>query len=94
MDGRVKDVLLISRTRPEITERLWESVLKVDCGITSEGDVQRFMLWLHARDVGGAAGAGMGAYANDQTRRALDVLDAHGLAVSRDVKDRPGARPI
>ena len=81
----VKSILAVSKANPAGTEQLWEALLVTDLGIKSAADIKRFMLWLHARDRGGA-GAGLGLYANDQTRRALDVLDSHGLAISRDIK--------
>ena len=80
----VKSILSVSKVNPAGTEQLWEALLVTDLSIKSAADIKRFMLWLHARDRGSAGG--MGAYVNDQTRRALDVLDSHGLSVSRDVK--------
>ena len=81
----VKSILSVSKANPAGTEQLWEALLEQDLSIGSAADIKRFMLWLHARDRG-SAGGGVGAYANDQTRRALDVLDSHGLSISRDIK--------
>ena len=81
----VKDMLVISKTNPAGTEKFWRDLLVEDVKLTSAADVQRFNMWLHARNLGGGAG-GFGAYSNDQARRALDVLDSHGMQVSGDIK--------
>ena len=79
----VKDMLLVNKNFPERSERIWERLLKNDMGIASEAEVECFLLWLHSRQLGSSAAVG---HANDQVKRALDVLDSHGFAISQDMK--------
>ena len=81
----VRSILVISPSNPAGSERLWSELLTKDLNISSAADVQRFFLWLNARHSSSTA-SGLGVYANDQTRRALDVLDSHGVTVSRDAQ--------
>ena len=80
----VKDMLTVSKNFPERSERIWEKLLKSDMGISEESEVECFLLWLHSRQLGSSAAVG---HANDQVRRALDVLDTHGHTVSADLKN-------
>ena len=79
----VKDMLLVSKNFPERSERIWERLLKNDIGIAAEAEVECFLLWLHSRQLGSSAAVG---HANDQVKRALDVLDSHGFSISQDMK--------
>ena len=56
---------------------------KDDIGVEEDSEVERFLLWLHSRQMGTTAAVG---HANDQVKRALDVLDSHGFSVSADMK--------
>ena len=79
----VKDMLTVSKNFPERSERIWEKLLKSDIGIAEESEVECFLLWLHSRQLGASAAVG---HANDQVKRALDVLDSHGYTISADMK--------
>ena len=79
----VRDLLLVSKHFPERSERVWEKLLKNDIGISEEAEVERFLLWMHSRQMGSTAAVG---HANDQVKRALDVLDSHGFTVSANMK--------
>ena len=79
----VKDMLLISKNFPERSERIWEKLLKDDIGVAAESEVECFLLWLHSRQLGSSTAVG---HANDQVRRALDVLDSHVFSISADMK--------
>ena len=62
---------------------MWEKLLKDAIGVAEESEVERFLLWLHSRQMGTTAAVG---HANDQVKRALDVLDSHGFTISADMK--------
>ena len=79
----VRDLLIVSKHFPERSERVWEKLLKNDIGISEEAEVERFLLWMHSRQMGSTAAVG---HANDQVKRALDVLDSHGFTVSANMK--------
>ena len=80
----VKDLLQISKNFPERSEKIWVKLLQSDIGIAEEAEVECFLLWLHSRQLGTTAAVG---HANDQVKRALDVLDSHGHTVSQDLKN-------
>ena len=73
----------MSKNFPERSERIWEKLLKDDMGVAEAAEVECFLLWLHSRQLGSSVAVG---HANDQVRRALDVLDSHGFAISADMK--------
>ena len=79
----VKDMLLVSKNFPDRSERIWEKLLKNDMGVAEDSEVECFLLWLHSRQLGSSTAVG---HANDQVRRALDVLDSHGFSISADMK--------
>ena len=79
----VKDMLLVSKNFPERSERIWERLLKSDMGIAEESEVECFLLWMHSRQLGSSTAVG---HANDQVRRALDVLDSHGYSISANMR--------
>ena len=79
----VKDMLLISKNFPDRSERIWVRLLKDDIGVAAESEVECFLLWLHSRQLGSTAAVG---HANDQVKRALDVLDSHGYTISPDMR--------
>ena len=83
----IKDMLVVSKTMPERKEKYWATLLSKDLAtpIAEESEVERFLMWLHARNLGGTLG-GVGAHTNDQAKRALEVLDARGFSVSADLR--------
>ena len=83
----VKDMLVVSKNQPERTERYWQKLLSADLAapIAEESEIERFLMWLHARHLGGTLG-GAGVHTNDQVKRALEVLDQHGHTVSADIR--------
>ena len=48
----------VSKTQPERTEKYWEKLLVDDIKLSSMADIERFLIWLHARHLGSGGGAG------------------------------------
>ena len=77
----IRQLLVVDKTDEQGWEALWESAL-AGAGVQGDFDRKLFLRWARARSSGG----GGAVHGNAQAKRALDVLDSSGLAVSAELR--------